>query len=147
MTSNRETYPAPISIEGPTLQTLEFDEDILGLVPELSTEVYSLLEHRILKNRLTPCVYTLDGKLVDGRASYDICQRHAVPYCFIKLDRLSRVEVMKRVLLNHYVAQPATALQRTVMAQKFRGISGEDIRRHVPKVTTTILSLGRCVMR
>jgi len=84
-----------------TIPVPRIDPAFRALIPPLSAEEYSQLEHNIVSSKkCRDALVVWDGTLVDGHNRMEICARHGITFEIKEMDFVSRDEAMIWILDN-----------------------------------------------
>ena len=110
------------------------DPELNAVLPGLSKEDYSSLEHSLLTDGYKGAPIMVWGDvIVDGHNRYEICNRHRIPYEVKKIDFENKEEVMRWMVRQQLGRRNLTPIQRISISEKYRPFCEKEARENQSK--------------
>ncbi len=82
------------------LETLKIDEEFRTIIPPLTQDEYTNLEHSLICEGCHDAIRAWNNVIVDGHNRYEICQKWKIPYRVIHMFFPSRESAIAWICLN-----------------------------------------------
>jgi len=113
-----------------TTPTLVINQELLDLLPPLSSEEFAGLEADILKNGCLSPLVAWNGILIDGHHRYEICKKHKIEFDVqnVNFDDINDVKIW--IWEHQEGRRNLTNYQRSVIALKMKPVLEEKAKQN-----------------